>query len=1196
MPDLRIDVRLDNGRLRSTVTLTGTVLCERNEPLPFGRDEVWTLLDRPGAEGRLARLGARLSAALFDDDALDRLTALLTDAAPGTVLDVVVAGDGPAHELPYELLRLADQRVLATVDGVRLTRAVHGVPAADHPPTPGPLKILVAVGAPERTENPPLDIEAEMQAIVSVVGRVATAEITILEVAGAAEIAEALRRDAYHVLHLSAHGSPYGVELEDRDGNAVFVSAEDLVRALRRAGRPLPLIVLSSCGGAADADAGLAVTLLRHGADRVLAMQTSVTDRYATGLLTAVYRGLAEPGVPVAAAVAVARAAMFDAAVRDEPARRPEYAIPALFAASDGPLWDPAAPAVPLSNPTELPTGDGVRQLLLGDLVGRRGVLRIVTQTLRDEIAGAPLAGGVALTGPAGIGKTALAGRVVTRLRDDVDDPWAIVVHAGAWNPPGLLADLAAAGVDLGDGGETEAPAAIAEALRTRRVLLVFDDFEQNLTVGGGDFLDPGFGEVFAALAAAAERGKILVTSRYPVPGEPPLARVEVPPLSDAELRRLLLRMPGLRELAAEDAEAVVTAVGGHPRLLEFVDALVHGGARLPEVTARLRALGSPSEPGRRDACDATREAIALGARDVLLAELLDLLTGDELAALLQLAVSRIAVGAEDLAFAVHDREPAAEDTAAMAGHLGRLRDLTLAGAGEDGSAVEPWLREALAERHPERLEERHVRAAAAGRRIVEAGRAGFQTVTEAVYHLRAADRVDDLAEFALAVVPKLGGELSVAAFLGEVTPGFPADHPAYLELIGRERDALETTGSTAAAAEKGEEILARAERAAAAAPQDADAAIALSSALDRQGRLLHRLGRLADARRRYERALAVDLELAAADDDVQYRRNVAYSHLKIAEVALADTELARAREAADQGVRIRRAILGADPSDVRSRGDLAAGLDLLAAVHRGTGDPAAARQRHDEALEIWRALAGDGQSQPLLAHLFDCLGALADLTGVADLEAYRALATEAAGLAERLTTADPGNVDHQRRAIAGQWRLGELDLAAGDPACAGTHVAAALAGAQRLADADPDGLDVQRDLATALRRAADHAAATGRPEEVRGHLERAEEVAELLAHRHPRDGSLHRDLAEARERLAAWLAGAGEPSEARAYYRQALSSRRRRAALDPEDATAPAAQAAVLERIADLDDAVGQHTRARRRREAARALIEPRV
>ena len=32
------------------------------------------------------------------------------------------------------------------------------------------------------------------------------------------QIRQALEQDAYHVLHLSAHGSPDAVELEDEDG------------------------------------------------------------------------------------------------------------------------------------------------------------------------------------------------------------------------------------------------------------------------------------------------------------------------------------------------------------------------------------------------------------------------------------------------------------------------------------------------------------------------------------------------------------------------------------------------------------------------------------------------------------------------------------------------------------------------------------------------------------------------------------------------------------------------------------------------------------------------------------------------------------------------------------------------------------------------------------------------------------------
>ncbi len=55
--------------------------------------------------------------------------------------------------------------------------------------------------------------------------------------AGKRQITEALREDQYHVLHLSAYGSPQGVELEDEDGNSVPVDAGVLVGALQAAQR-----------------------------------------------------------------------------------------------------------------------------------------------------------------------------------------------------------------------------------------------------------------------------------------------------------------------------------------------------------------------------------------------------------------------------------------------------------------------------------------------------------------------------------------------------------------------------------------------------------------------------------------------------------------------------------------------------------------------------------------------------------------------------------------------------------------------------------------------------------------------------------------------------------------------------------------------------------------------------------------------
>ena len=60
----------------------------------------------------------------------------------------------------------------------------------------------------------------------------------------------------------------------------------------------------------------------------------------------------------------------------------------------------------------------------------------------------------------------------------------------------------------------TDAFRAPAALLQSHPLLLIFEDFEQNLTAGGGHFTDPAFEELFTTWCRAADVGAILVTSR----------------------------------------------------------------------------------------------------------------------------------------------------------------------------------------------------------------------------------------------------------------------------------------------------------------------------------------------------------------------------------------------------------------------------------------------------------------------------------------------------------------------------------------------------------------------------------------------------------------------------------------------------------------------------------------------------------
>ena len=219
---------------------------------------------------------------------------------------------------------------------------------------------------------------------------------------------------------------------------------------------------------------------------------------------------------------------------------------------------------------------------------------------------------------------------------------------------------LGAAAAVLADPGLDDAPklAVIGQLLGSVRLLVVLDDFEQNLTVGGDGFLDPAAAEALSGLAAAADPGALLVTCRYRLPGPDRfLVQVPVPPLSPAELRRMFLRLPALRDLEPGQRRVLMRAIGGHPRLIQFTDALLRGGrsslmpvqVKLHELAAR-HGLDLDARPGLDKALD---QAMLLGSTDIVLAGLLALLTPAQHAVLRQVAVCRAPMTREDLASAL---------------------------------------------------------------------------------------------------------------------------------------------------------------------------------------------------------------------------------------------------------------------------------------------------------------------------------------------------------------------------------------------------------------------------------------------------------------------------------------------------------------------------------------------------------------
>jgi hypothetical protein len=261
--EVLIRARLRGDVLSCEVSLAGTPLGRWENRLAAEVWRVWqSVVIAPELAGEpLLRVGRLLAGAVFDEVTHRLVADLVARLRPGNWVDVVLAGDDAVLGLPIELLRLTgsegqDLGPLALCGGVTVRRRPFDASVLASRPLAGPLKILAAVAPPEQTqtENPPLDVEREMQAMLDALSDLAggqAGQVRILEVASLSQIAEALRLDSYHVLHLSAHGSAEEVELEDEDGRPQRVRTEDLIGTLRDAGVPVGLIVLSSCSGAA---------------------------------------------------------------------------------------------------------------------------------------------------------------------------------------------------------------------------------------------------------------------------------------------------------------------------------------------------------------------------------------------------------------------------------------------------------------------------------------------------------------------------------------------------------------------------------------------------------------------------------------------------------------------------------------------------------------------------------------------------------------------------------------------------------------------------------------------------------------------------------------------------------------------------------------------------------------------------------
>jgi tetratricopeptide (TPR) repeat protein len=613
----------------------------------------------------LSRAGRLLAESFLPEPVAAGLKHVLNQATQAHVpVRVGLAVAPELAGLPWEALpEPAGQRPLALhplVTAYRRTQA--GVVRE----IPGPLRIVVAIAAPDEGGGPVLDYERELRDVLAAVrgARQGEADVRIVPFASPAAIRATLDQAPAHVLHISGHGGPGVLQLETADGAARAVAAEQFLEEAIPPGKMPPMIVLAACytdAAAAQGAPSFAARLCQQGAAVVIGTETSVTDVYATRVFARLYRLLARAAQPDAVAALAEARREVQRELAQSPSERDkalaamdEWAVVTVLAAAGTvPVFDPAVTAaVPDPPPRPRIGGLGLREA--GYFVGRRPEQRHWPHDLVGDTTA-----GLVIHGVGGIGKTTLAAEIAGRVLGE-DTGRLPVILTGSLTLESLLGhvistvrrELLVLGqpdqtvqqalevVGRVDLGWADRLAVLREHVLDRvPLLVVLDNFEDNLQPNGTSqtLRDEVLAGLLAKWVADPGRSRLLVTSRFPftLPGgaERALLFRPVGPLSLAETMKLAWSLTELDKLDENRLDRVWRLVGGHPRSLEYLDALLAGGkARYPDVTARLtHAVGQRLGGARLDqwltahtGLDAAlAEVVTLAADDVLLDRLL---------------------------------------------------------------------------------------------------------------------------------------------------------------------------------------------------------------------------------------------------------------------------------------------------------------------------------------------------------------------------------------------------------------------------------------------------------------------------------------------------------------------------------------------------------------------------------------------
>ncbi|MFD2056139.1 caspase family protein [Mesorhizobium calcicola] len=329
----------------------------------------------------------------------------------------------------------------------------------------------------------------------------------------------------------------------------------------------------------------------------------------------------------------------------------------------------------------------------------------------------------------------------------------------------------------------------------------------------------------------------------------------------------------------------------------------------------------------------------------------------------------------------------------------------------------------------------------------------------------------------------------------------------------------------------------------------------------DRQSRALEELGILyttvgsTEAAGRAFAALLANLEQRSRQEtDPSVRRDLAISHIKLANIRMAQGDLPTALENYEAARDMLQDLTTSVPDKKDWLGDLAMANDKIGNVLATQGDVGAAAQAYQQSLSIKQQLA---DAEPGRAYLlrdltitYDEIGDLAHTAG--QLDGAQTAFEESLRIRLVLAENKPDDPERQRAVSVSHGKIGDLLRERGNTAGALAAFNKSQAIAEELVRRDPNDTDLKRDVSIGYAKIGNALSDQKNWPPALASYQRALAIARDLATSDPGNADWQRDLSICLEKVAGVLDVQGNVSGALQNYRDSLAIADRLAKLDP--------------------------------------------